>query len=181
MDIFVYDIKNRSYRNLHPNNINDDMECALILFNRDALDILKDYYVICGYVLIDIEHHFFTPVDIQEDKVVIFEGAFNCMPFSLKQTLSEYYINNCNQNFVSSFFLEWQFIGDWNAFKKHGAFIELCNNILDSSCIINTMIKKQINVYEPTSFKELCCFVNNVFELVDIDVNNFDYTKSYKY
>ena len=181
LDILVYDISSCTFRDLYPDNLDDDIECGLVLFDREILDILKDYYYICGYVLIDKKHHTLIPVDIQKDKVAIFEGSYNCMNASLKNVLVEYNIKSYTGRIISTFFIDWQFKLDWEVFNKHGAFIELCSNILGSEDRFVTLVDKRINLYEPTTYEELCYFTQNIFTLTDIDVNSLDYTKSFKY
>lgn len=64
MSIQVYDIKSSRFRDLNVDNLDDDMECGFVLFSREIIELLKEYYFICGYVLIDKEYRILSPIDI---------------------------------------------------------------------------------------------------------------------
>lgn len=182
MSVQVYDIKSCMFRKLNVGNLDDDMECGFVLFSREIIELLKEYYFLCGYVLIDKEYRLFSPIDIQKERIVIFEGTYNCMPVSLKEKLENYNIQSCTTtNVISSFFFRWQFALDYDVFTKNGAFIELCSNILGSKDRFEALCDKGIYLYEPETFEELCYFVQNILTLTEIDINSLDCSKSYKY
>lgn len=182
MSVQVYDIRKRMFRNLNSGNFNDDMECDFVLFTREIFGILKDYYFICGYVLIDKKRRCFYPIDVQKERVVFFEGTYNCMPNDLKEKLENYNIKSCTTSrVISSFFFAWLFSLDYDVFKKHGAFIELCRNIISSEKRLAVLCDKGINLYKPETFEELCFFVQNILNLTEIDINSLDYSKQIKY
>ena len=182
MSVQVYDIRNKMFRDLNIGNFDDDMECGFVLFTREIFGVLKDYYFIGGYVLIDKKYRSISPIDIQKEKVVIFEGTYNCMPEDLKEKLEDYNIQSCTTSrVISSFFFIWQFALDDDVFKKYGDFIELCYNILSSKERFAVLCDKGINLYEPETFEELCYFVQNIFALTEIDINSLDYSKQIRY
>lgn len=182
MSVQVYDIRNKTFRDLNISNFDDDMECGFVLFTREILGILKDYYFLCGYVMIDKKHRCVSPVDIQKDRIVIFEGTYNCMPSDLKEKLENYNIQSCTTSrVISYFFFMWLFALDYDVFKKHGDFIELCSNILSSVERFAVLCDKGINLYEPVTFEELCYFVQSILDLTEIDINSIDCAKQIKY
>lgn len=182
MSVQIYDIRNKMFRDLNISNFDDDMECGFVLFTREIFGILKDYYFICGYVLIDKKYRLVFPIDIQKERVVIFEGTYNCMPEDLKEKLEDYNIHSCTTSrVISSFFFMWQFALDYDVFKKHGDFIELCSNILSSEERLAVLCDKGINLYEPETFEELCYFVQSILALTEIDINSLDYSKQIRY
>lgn len=182
MSVQVYDIRNKTFRDLNISNFDDDMGCGFVLFTREILGILKDYYFLCGYVMIDKKHRCVSPVNIQKDRIVIFEGTYNCMPSDLKEKLENYNIQSCTTpRVISYFFFMWLFALDYDVFKKHGDFIELCSNILSSVERFAVLCDKGINLYEPVTFEELCYFVQSILDLTEIDINSIDCAKQIKY
>lgn len=183
MSVQVYDIESCMFRDINIHNFDDDMECGFVLFSRNILEILKKHFFICGYVLIDKRLKLLSPIDIQEEKIVLFEGTYNCMPADLKEELEKYNLKSCvTNNVISSFFFRWQFLCNRDVlFISNGAFIELCNNILDSPKRFDALCDKGINLYQPTTYEELCYFIQSVLALTEIDIYSYDYKKSFKY
>lgn len=76
--ILVYDDFNDYFRDLNMSNYNDDIIVGTVLLRREAIKVLKKYYIICGYVLIGKEGNLY-PIDIREEDIAIFEGTYNCI------------------------------------------------------------------------------------------------------
>lgn len=87
MELMVYDETVKRFRKLNKSNFNDDIIWGTVFLKREAISEIKKYFHICGYLLIEKEHGQFNPIDIQKDKLVIFEGTYNCMPVPLKNHL----------------------------------------------------------------------------------------------
>lgn len=178
--IRVYDDLERSFRNLNINNYNDDFIVGTIFFERDALVVIKKYFVVCGYVLIDKTGADY-PVDIRKNEIAILEGTYNSFPGDLKQELIAYNIIKEPDIVWSSFFFEWQFICDWDVFLKHGSFVELCSKVLANNNILGKLVEKKYDLIFPIDYSELCQFTQNVSALFDIELYNKDYTKEINY
>lgn len=71
--LLVYDDLKRTFRNLDRNNYDDDIIVGTIFLNRNALDIIKKYYIICGFLLIGKNKERLY-IDIQENKISLLEG-----------------------------------------------------------------------------------------------------------
>ena len=181
VELMVYDETVKVFRKLNKNNYNDDIICGTIFLKREALSEIGKYFHICGYVLIEKEDGALYPVDIHTDKIVIFEGVYNCMPPSLKHNLLKYNIKTLPDRIWSSFFFQWQFMCDFNAFENHGSFIKLCNNIMGSPKRYKLFVSADIALYEPTTYEKLCSFTRNILELSNVDVYSYDYYKNIKY
>lgn len=54
---------------------------------------IKKWYTICGYILICKKNGICYPIDIQNDKLVIFEPIYIEMPNQLKATLVKYTVD----------------------------------------------------------------------------------------
>ena len=180
-ELLVYDQSIQQFRKLDTKNYNDDIVCGCVLLKREAINEIKQYYHICGYAIVEKEDKIPYPIDIQKDKVVIFEGTYNCMPQKLKDVLIDYSINALTGKLWSFFFFEWQFMCEINVFKNHGPFIKLCSNILGlkSRCI--DFFQSDIALYEPTTYEELCVYVRNILKVSCVEINSYDYTETIKY
>ena len=51
--IAIYDVKEQRFRDLDQTNYNDDLTLGVIFLKRESLDIIKNFFIICGYALID--------------------------------------------------------------------------------------------------------------------------------
>ena len=180
-ELLVYDESIQKFRKLNKTNYNDDIISGSILLKREALNEIKKYYHICGYVIVDKKNKFLCPVDIQKDKVVIFEGTYNCMPKELKEILVEYNIDAFTGSLWSHFFFRWQFMCDRKVFDETSPFVTLCSNILSSQSRCRSFFKSDIALYEPITYEELCNYVRGVLELSGVNINVYDYREAIKY
>ena len=122
------------------------------------------------------------PIDIQEDKIVMFEGTYNCLPKMLKRELAEYNIREVPKRRIwSRFFFQWQFKADMNCFIDNGPFYELCARMLNDNSITDRMREDGISIIAPQTYLELCEFAKNAIDLSGIDMMNLDHTESFKY
>ena len=181
MGLMVYDERIKDFRKLNKSNCNDDIIWGTIFLKREAISEIKKYFHICGYVLIEKEHGQFYPIDIHKDKIVIFEGTYNCMPAPLKKSLINHNIQTLPDRIWSSFFFKWQFMCDRSVFTNHGSFIKLCSNIMDSPKRFTEFVNSDIPLYEPTTYKELCSFTRDIMDLSNVDVYSYDYYENIKY
>ncbi len=179
-EISVFDESIQSFRKLDINNYNNDIVFGSILLKREAINEIKKYYHICGYVIVEKASKFAYPIDIHDDKIILFEGTYNCMPKELKDVLVDYSIDVLTGKLWSSFFFRWQFMCD-TVFHEYGPFIKLCSNILDSQSRLRKFFASDVALYKPTTYAELCRYVRDVLKLSGVDVNSYDYTESIKY
>ena len=85
--IQVYDVIKKKFRNINPHNYNDDLTIGAIILKRTALEELKQFFVICGYTIINKKDKSCYPIDIHSERIVIFEGTYNCFPDKLKERI----------------------------------------------------------------------------------------------
>ena len=129
----------------------------------------------------------FEQRDIETDEGILnvhfWDSAddYNCMPVPLKNKLIKHNIQELPDKIWSSFFFQWQFLCDFNAFENNGFFIKLCSNILGSHQKYKRFIELDISLFEPSSYSELCSFTRNILNLSNVDIYGFDYYKSFKY
>lgn len=181
MGLVVYDERIKDFRKLNTSNCNDDIIWGTIFLKREAISEIKKYFHICGYVLIEKEQRQFYPIDIHKDKIVIFEGTYNCMPAPLKKSLISHNIQTLPDRIWSSFFFKWQFMCDRSVFANHGSFIRLCNNIIDSPKRFAEFIDADVPLYEPITYKELCSFTRDILDVSNVDMYSYDYYENIKY
>lgn len=86
--VLVYDENTECFRSLNTRNYNDDIIVGTIFFKKGAISVLKKYFTICGYVLINKYEKF--PIDIRNDEIALLEGTYNCMPEKVKSELVKY-------------------------------------------------------------------------------------------
>lgn len=177
--IKVYD-ENGSFRELIESNYDDDIIVGSILLSLDAIDVLSKYYSILGYVMMDSERCYY-PIDIQRDKIVLFEGTYNCMKKQCQLELIPYNIVDKPKYLWSRFFFEWQFMLSRECFSNNGPLVLICSNILSNLKAINYIIKNHISIYEPRDYEELGEKLNGILNALEIDINKMDYDITFKY
>lgn len=89
--IYVFDLFAGKYRNINLHNYDDDRQVGVLYFDRAVLDELSRICTICGYVFFE-EDGISYPIDIQPQKVVIFEGTFNCLSSKVKAIFTKHNI-----------------------------------------------------------------------------------------
>ena len=73
-EFVVYNFPDFQVRKLKLDNYNDDIYCGFLFFTRNSLEVIREYFVIVGYCLINKKTGKIFPIDIMEDKISIFEG-----------------------------------------------------------------------------------------------------------
>ncbi len=176
--IYVFDLFAGKYRNINLHNYDDDRQVGVLYFDRAVLDELSRICTICGYVFFE-EDGISYPIDIQPQKVVIFEGTFNCLSSKVKAIFTKHNICPSDDTKLSHFFYSWQLEGRFDCFDVHGEFIELCSMILERleySCLL-----PQHSIYTPANYCELCEMVKNIVFISRLDYSAKDYEIKYKY
>ena len=179
--IRVYDVIKDEFRNLNPHNYNDDLVIGAVILERGALEEIKHFFVVCGYMIISKKDKSYYPIDIQSERIVIFEGTYNCLPDKLKKRIVPFLITNFKQPLWSRFFFEWNLLGSWSCFTDNGSFIEMCAHFNAEQSIIDRMIKEEISIIAPQTYDELCEMTRNAISLSGADFYSPDYVEKYKY
>ena len=178
--LLVYDNLKRTFRNLERNNYNDDIIVGTIFLNRNALNIIKKYYIICGFLLIGKNKERLY-IDIQENKISLLEGMYNCMPDELKEELVDYCITEKPNRIWSRFFFQWQFLADFNAFEDNGSFIKILTNIIEDPKLISILTDHHYDLIFPTTYYELCLFVRNITGIFGDELFKTKYNEEFHY
>ena len=177
--ILVYDDFKDVFRDLDANNY-DDIVVGTVFLKREALDILKKHFIVCGYTMFGKNGEQYI-IDIRAEDIALLEGTYNCLPKKVKRELIDFNITQKPSIIWSRFFFQWQFVCDWEAFTKNGSFIELMSNILGDTIIVNKLIAERKHLVFPSNYEELCEFVQNAAYLLSIDLYRPDYVEEANY
>lgn len=178
--LLVYDDMKKIFRELNRNNYDDNLEVGTIFFEREAVQTIKKYATIIGYAFIT-KDGYCNPVDIQDEKIVIFEGTYNCLPEEFKAELIPYNIHIPQKYVWSRFFFQWQFLCSCDSFKINGPFIELCSRILGNQSLIKKCCNEEINLIMPSNYKELCELAQNLKKVTGNKLINSKYDETANY
>ena len=178
-EIKVFDGQNRQFRELDTTNIDDDQTYGILFFKREAIKELTSHGCICGFEYYDNNNKAIIPIDIRDNEIALFEGDYNSLSTALKKGLVDYNIHRCPKKIWSSFFYRWQFLLDFSAFSDN-PFVALCNSILGNDENWKMLIENNSNLYEPTTYNELCDFAINLHSLFNVDFISPDYYDDYK-
>lgn len=178
--ILVFDETGKT-RDLNTSNYNDDLIVGTIIFDRKVLSIIKKYCGIIGYIIVERKTGNYYPIDIQDDRIVMLEGTYNCLPSKLKKEMIVYNLHNTNLPFWSPFFFHWQFQCDDKCFEEFGPMIELCSSCIDDAYLLSLLIEKNCHIYDPQNYEELKEITQNLFQIIGVDINPLDYEVSFKY
>lgn len=181
MQIKVFDVQFGNFRELNPLNYNDDLTFGLVYFNKESLSVFKQYFLICGYCLIDKKDGGFYPIDIQTNLVAIFEGTFNCFDSELQNKLEPFCLDKKPSPIMSKFFFEWQLECSSDCFIENGSFIRLCNNCLGSQGALETLLKADCHLVEPDNREELSSIIKKLVKIFSLSIYDKDYNETFKY
>lgn len=179
-EILVYNDIKGTFRSLDTTNYDDDIVIGTVFLQREALDVMKKFLIVCGYTMFGKNGEQYI-IDIRNEDIALFEGTYNCLPDNVKRKLIDYNIIQKPTLVWSSFFFQWQFMCDMDVFTKNGSFIELISNILNDKEIVNKMITERKHIVFPTNYEELCEFVQNATSLLSADLYHPDYVEEENY
>ncbi|WP_370773289.1 hypothetical protein [Faecalibacillus intestinalis] len=179
-NILVYDNLKNNFRELNEANYNNDHIIGTIFFKRNAIEILKKNFIICGYILIGNDGTMF-PIDIKNTDIAILESTYNHMSTEIKFELISYNITEKPSIIWSNFFFQWQFKYNLNIFNENGSFIEMISKIINNKKILKLVIQNNYHFLMPSNYKELSEFVINLSKLFSIDFYNPKYIDEANY
>ena len=178
--IAVFDDFKCCFRELDTTNYNDDIIVGVIFFRRDAINVINNYYRIIGYLICD-ENGVNYPIDIRKNDIALFEGTYNCLCEELKKELIQFNIQDKPQLIWSNFFILWQFVCDFDVFKKSGSFIKLASEIAGNEKMMKKLLAKKIDYVFPLNYKELSKMAYGLNRLYGIEFYNKDYYEEINY
>ena len=178
--IKVFDLKTACFRELKTTNGYSDIGVGILFFARNAIDVIKKHYRICGYTFFN-ECGLFYSIDIQKDKIVLLEEVFLEIDNAVQRELLKYNVIEKPKEYMTRFFWDWQFEGKMNAFDSHGPFYKLCHSILKDSIKTKKLATEKNDIVPPIIYKELCQFARIIGRLFDTDFYNKDYSEEANY
>lgn len=178
--IAVFDDFKCCFRELDTTNYNDDIIVGVIFFRRDAINVINNYYRIIGYLICD-ENGVNYPIDIRKNDIALFEGTYNCLCEELKKELIQFNIQDKPQMIWSNFFILWQFVCDFDVFKKSGSFIKLASEIAGNEKMMKKLLAKKIDYVFPLNYKELSKMAYVLNRLYGIEFYNKNYYEEINY
>lgn len=181
MKIKVFDLHYGKFRELCSKNYNDDIIVGMIYFNRDSLLVFEQYFLICGYCIMDKRNGDLLPIDIQKNSVAVLEGTFNCFKSKLQKELEPFCLDKSPSPIMSNFFFDWQFECASNCFLKYGSFIRLCSNCLGDKEILKSLLNLDCHLIEPENRKELSTIVKKLVNVFSLSIYDKDYNETFKY
>lgn len=180
-ELQVYDLTHKCFKKINTNKRNECKAPAVVILDYNSITMLEQYFLMCGYVIIDKAKHMIIPVDILADHICIFESHYNMFFAQCSFELSQYNVTKKPDDLFSRFFLQNQFLHDDKCYEENGSFIKLCSMILNNSQTIKKLVNKRISLYQPNTYDELCTMVQRITKLSGINWWELDYLEKYKY
>ena len=180
-NIVVFDEYKKKFRPLNRLNCSGAISIGAVLFERNAVELIKKYFIVCGFVLISKRNRTSYPIDIHSDKIVLLEGTYNSFPRKLKKDLAVFNISEKTDKIWSAFFIKWQFLGLLECFNESSPFIQMCLAFWAKDEIISKMIDNDISIIEPCNYLELCALTKHAIFLSGADFFSVDYVIEKKY
>ena len=177
----VYDLTIENFRELDPSNFNDDSTIGLIFLDKCALKIIKQAFLVCGYLLIHKNSKFHLPIDIREDGITILESVYNRMSKNLQSQLKKFILDTKPYPMFTKFFIEWQFDCDEDCFINNGALIKLSTSCINHNGILDKLIKYDCHLICPDTYPELCEITYKLKKVFEFTIHDKDYNDSFKY
>lgn len=177
----VYDLTTQKFRNLDPSNFDDDLTIGLIFLDKNALKVLKQTFLICGYLLINKNSKLYFPIDIREEGITIFEGVYNSFSKNIQKQLEKFISNIKPSSMFTRFFIEWQFDNNAYCFSTNGSFIKLCSSCIEHNELIARLIEYDCHLICPETYEELCDATSKLKKIFNFTVYNKNYNDSFKY
>ena len=179
-DLAVYDLATRTFRGLNSRNHSDDLQIGLLYFDRRMLADLELVCTICGFTFWGkdgIQH----PIDIQKEKIIIFEGTYNSISPEIRAIFNKYNISPIYDISLSDFFYSWNLLGEFSCFDMYGSDIKLYSMILNDEKLLDSLSSSGYSLYEPINYQELCKMTKVIVRISKLDFASKDYQMKYKY
>ncbi len=168
LNIKVVELESGKIRDLNTNNYDDDISAGLIVFKKEAYQVLSKYYYFYDMMLVSKNNELdLCLIDNLEDCFVFWEGEFNSkIPIEIKRELAKYNDKNRKVGIISKGMYEWQLNANWNYIddalpnEKLASYIR--NNYLAQALEIG------LDFYPPKSNEEYGDFVNLIFKILKI-------------
>lgn len=173
-DIKVIDLATNEGRRHNPNNFNDDTDAGLVVFDKDVINIIDNYYYVYDLMIYDkinIDNYYL--IDILDDYVVFWEGEYNKLPEIIKDEIDSYNILPDKQKgIISPGMFAWQLGADWNYYKKLYPEQLLAMKVKETS--FNKAIEIGMTFLIPKNLLVFKHFIEKMEEITDIRLSIFN-------
>lgn len=159
-------------RNLNPKNYNDDTSAGFVVFDKDCLGYLKNYFYFFALQIISKINLNEQPIliDILDDIIVFWEGEFNKLPIEIRNELLRYNINDRYDNLISEAMYEWQLNASYNFEEKLEPHNKLARYIQDN--LFNISIENELDFLPPSNQIELKLSIEKIIVVCNINIDN---------
>lgn len=173
-NIHVISLGSLKVREHNPNNLDDDLNAGLVIFNKEIIDILKSDYYFYDLMIIDKNNTNNTYlIDVLDDMVVFWEGEYNKLPKVIKDKIDVYnYVPSEIKGIISSGMMAWQLEADWNYYKKFNPEHLLAMEIREN--YFNLAIEIGITFLIPNNITEFKDFIINIEKITGIKLSMFN-------
>ena len=108
-----------------------------------------------------------------DDVVVFWEGEFNSkLPLEVKQELKKYNVSNKTSGIISKPMYEWQLMAKWDI-DEFLAPNQLLAKYIRSN-YYELAVEKELDFYRPNNLEELKVFINKIFDLTKLNVDEIN-------
>ncbi|RKL65808.1 hypothetical protein CR203_18270 [Salipaludibacillus neizhouensis] len=185
------EIKSENHRNIqvidlgighirihNPSNYTGDKEDGFVVFKKEVIKILTQFYYLYDIELIEKENNGNRIlVDYFEDKVVLWEGEYNKLPNEIKDKIDvfNYVPSDEDKELISPAMYTMQIEGSWNWDEKLLPDKKLAYEI--KSMFFERAIDMQLSFLYPEQLIDLQNFIRKIERLTDIKLENFNLVK----
>ena len=172
----VISLDTQKIRPHNPKNYNDDINAGLVPFSYDCIDLLKQYYLVYGLLLIpkrdDIPQ---VMIDFVDDYIVFWEGEYNKLPLEIKNELINYNIKKEISPFLSEAMFAWQLGCCFDYSEKEAFYQQLADYYREHH--LQESIEKELSFDEPKTVCELGKFISKALAVVNLSLEDLRFVQ----
>lgn len=172
--ISVLDFPSGQIRSLNPSNYNDDTTAGLIVFDKKAYEVIKQFFYVFPLKLIS-KSNFSDEyiVDTQKDTVIFWEGQFNRLPKEIKEMLSDFNLKSFKtKGLLSAAMYNRQVRGVRDISNDFSPYEKLANYLFES--FFNSTIENNLYFIVPNNFPELKHYIESVLNVLDLKLDDLN-------
>ena len=176
-EIYVYDLTDHTFRKLSSKS-----NRGILLFDRRAIDIITDYYLVCGFFIFGNDGIIYL-FDVQSDKIIIEEHIFLELFRNHISDFHEFNMKNAPAEHIFS--IQYLCLIKKVYYKENpdieDPFATLCNIIVDNPKTQHKFVINGKSLLLPTTYSELCEFAQTLLKITNYEYLDQDYAKNFKY
>ena len=173
-NIKVLDISTQQMRSLNDSNYDDDINAGLIIYERDAIKILRKYYYFYSLSLLPKTNELREClIDELEDCVVFWEGEYNSnLPEEIKKEIEPYNLIDKKEGVISNAMYDWQLMGKWDINSVLFPNQRLARFVLEK--YRNKAFEMEMDFSNPFNTEEYSIFIKKILELLNIKIERLN-------